>query len=133
VVREAEDLQAVLHAFADCRSDVLPIVDAAGHLRGVVELSTLRPLLATTDRYAWLLAHDLMQAPPATLGERTSLLAAQRIFDAADAESVPVLDERGECVVGMASIRHLVRKADEVAAEWFASHHGGAGGSPGAT
>jgi NhaP-type Na+/H+ or K+/H+ antiporter len=131
VVGEAANLQLILHAFADCRSDMLPVVDTAGHLQGVVELSTLKPLLAAAHECSWLLAHDLMTAPPAALTEKTSLLDAQKAFDLTDAESLPVLDAGAGLLLGTAGRRHLSRKVEETAAVWFASHHrSGKGDAP---
>jgi solute carrier family 9B (sodium/hydrogen exchanger), member 1/2 len=121
VVKDGDNLYKVLHTFAGCRSEMLPVVDAAGQLRGVVNLSTLKPVLAAHDMSRWLLAHDLMTAAPATLTEKTSLLEAQRTFAATGAESLPVVEEKTGRLVGVANRHDIARRAEETTVEWFAA------------
>jgi solute carrier family 9B (sodium/hydrogen exchanger), member 1/2 len=121
VVKDGDDLHKVLRAFAGCRSEMLPVVDAAGRLRGLVNLSTLKPVLAAHDMSRWLLAHDLMTPAPATLAEKTSLLAAQSTFEATGAESLPVVEEKTGRLVGVANRHDIARRAEETTVEWFAA------------
>ena len=118
-VREGDDLHKVLNAFARCRTETLPVVDKMGALRGLVNLSTLKPVLGVSDRCRWLLAHDLMTPPPATLVETASLLEAQGAFEASGTEALPVLKEKTGNLLGLAHRHDLTRTVQEAAAEWL--------------
>ncbi|MDH7599959.1 MAG: CBS domain-containing protein [Sedimentisphaerales bacterium] len=128
VVSETCDLPSVLQAFADCQSDILPVVDASGALLGIVSLSTLRPVLAAGDMHRWLLVHDLMTPAPASLTEKTNLLDAQEAFDTTKAEALPVLAEGTRRLVGIANRHRLDRKVQTEAAEWLAARQAAKGG-----
>jgi len=121
MVREDDKLHRVLAAFADCRSDILPVVDANGILRGVVDLATLKPILGERGMHQWLLAHDLMNPAPVTLTEKTNLSTARSLFEATGAEALPVIREKGGPLVGVADRHTLARKVEETTAEWLAA------------
>ena len=122
-IREGDDLHRVLHAFADCHSDMLPVVDTRGILQGVVNLATLKPVLARSHICQWLLAHDLMTPAPATLTGNTSLLEGQRVFDATGVASLPVVEQKTRHLIGVAHRQDLTHKAEETTAEWLAARH----------
>jgi solute carrier family 9B (sodium/hydrogen exchanger), member 1/2 len=119
--REGDDLTKVLDVFAHYRTSILPVVNKAGALLGLVNLSTLKPIVGAGDRLRWLLAHDLMTPPPAVLRETTRLLEAQQSFEATGAESLPVLEEKTGRLLGLAHHNDLTRTVQETAAKWFAA------------
>ncbi|MCD6304291.1 MAG: cation:proton antiporter [Planctomycetes bacterium] len=115
-----DNLQKLLHAFADCPGEMLPVVDKEGVLQGVVNLSHLKPVLAAHELSRCLLAHDLMTPAPAALSKQTSLLDALGAFDSARAETLPVVEKPTGRLVGVASRQRVIHKAEETAAEWLA-------------
>lgn len=120
VIADTDDLHKVLHAFENCQSDMLPVVDTGRILCGVVHLSALKPVLAARQTHQWLLAHDLMTPVPATLTANTSLLEAKSTFETTGEESLCVIEKTTGCLVGVANCHDITHKVEETTAEWLA-------------
>lgn len=119
LLTDADDLHKVLDAFSRSRSEILPVVDHHGSLLGSIDLHTLKPVLAKSDKYRWLLAHDLMTPVSAILSEKTTLREAQDSFNVTGARSLPVVEKRTGRLIGIANWQDLARRIEEAAAEWF--------------
>lgn len=122
-VMEHHTLRHVLAVFAGCRNETLPVVDTRGMFRGLVHLTDLKPVLAATDIWQGIIAHDVMQPALATLREDASLLDAKAALDAVATDSLPVIDAGGG-FVGMVARRELTRLAGEKTVEWLAGRDG---------
>jgi CIC family chloride channel protein len=74
--------------------DVFPVVDAAGALRGLVTVDTIRQVAARPELRDLVVVADVM-APPVALRLDQDLRAATQILLAGDLRAVPVVDDAG--------------------------------------
>jgi CBS domain-containing protein len=103
----------------------VPVVDAAGHVLGVVSEADLlakleyadrvprHPLAVRRLRSGWAraagdTAADLMSAPAVTIHAEATVSRAARLLDAARVKRLPVVDAEGR-LLGVVSRRDLVR------------------------
>jgi len=119
-VREGDDFQKVLRAFADCPGQLLPVIGDRRALLGVVNLADLKPILAARELSRLVLVHDVMAPAPTALTAGSSLLEAQQALDSAGVDCLPVLEGPAGRLVGLATRQALAHKAEEAAAEWLA-------------
>ena len=113
-VRPDTPLQMLVGLFADTRHDCFPIVDAKGHLVGVVAASALRQAVAALDLLAGaVVAADLVEPSP-TIVPSDSLQTAMHKMVAEGFEELPVVsEEEPGKVLAMLSRRVLVAAYDQ--------------------
>ncbi len=100
-----EPLREVLDSFAAERTNALPVIDTAGSLLGVVSAGDVEQALANSpsDTTARALVHET----PGLRVDQTLDEAVWRL-GSTDDEGLPVLDQRGEHVVGWLTHRQLL-------------------------
>lgn len=72
---------------------VIPVLDAAGNLLGEIDINKIRNIVFRTELYHHFTASQLMQAPPATLTDQSSMALVMKTFDQTHANWLPVLDK----------------------------------------
>jgi CIC family chloride channel protein len=86
-------LDVVLRKFAEAGSPVLPVVDSAGRLLGIVNLDEVHLASQTPDLRPLIVAADLMRADVAPLTPDDRLDHAQELFVEMDLLALPVVDD----------------------------------------
>ncbi|UKK54724.1 chloride channel protein [Prevotella sp. E2-28] len=72
---------------------VIPVLDAACNLLGEIDINKIRNIVFRTELYHHFTASQLMQAPPATLTDQSSMALVMKTFDQTHANWLPVLDK----------------------------------------
>lgn len=86
------ELGKIVNKISQSRSDVLPVLDAAGNLLGEINLTKIRHVVFRTELYHHFKAHQLMSCPAATLNDDMPMVQVMKTFDDTHAEWLPVLD-----------------------------------------
>ena len=86
------ELGKIVNKISQSRSDVLPVLDAAGNLLGEINLTKIRHVVFRTELYHHFKAHQLMSPPAATLNDDMPMVQVMKTFDDTHAEWLPVLD-----------------------------------------
>lgn len=73
-------------------NNFLPVLDDAGVLLGVIDITKIRHIIFRTEFYNRFTVRQLMQAPDATLGENDPMDEIMAKFDKTDAAQLPVVD-----------------------------------------
>ena len=118
-VTDHDNLRQVLHTFAGCRNETLPVLDTHGVLLGLIHLADLKPVLTSTKLWQGLLARDVMRAVPGVVQEEASLLEAKDAFDTSGGEILPVVEENSGCLVGIVERHALTQVIEEKTLEWL--------------
>ncbi|GAB2787380.1 CIC family chloride channel protein [Hymenobacter luteus] len=90
-VRPDDTLGELVQTFRHATRNLFPVVDAGGHLHGVVSLDTVRDALFDDEHYNTTRVRDLMSAPPAIVRPDDTLLDTLRCMEQLDAWALPVL------------------------------------------
>jgi CIC family chloride channel protein len=116
-----DTLATISDRFEETGSPVLPVLDEAGRLQGVVVLEEVHLAAQASHARAWLLAADLMRPLQRPLRPEDRLDKAMELFAEHDLLALPVEDAgQGGRVVG------LVRRSD-VAQAYLRQLHGRGG------
>ncbi|NKZ08258.1 CBS domain-containing protein [Actinomadura latina] len=125
-VAEETPFAEIADAMAEHRISGMPVLDAAGHVTGIVTEADLlrkqefkdgdhRPWPARLRRHAEaetkaaaVDARGLMSAPVVSVAPRTSIAQAARLLNARGYKAMPVLDEDGR-LAGIVARRDLLR------------------------
>ena len=113
-VAEAAGYKDIIAVMRERRVSAVPVLDAAGHLAGVVSEADLLLKEAGTDalggyltstgrrgeraKAAGVTAAGLMTAPPVTIGPEDSVVAAARRMRERRVKRLPVVDQAGRLV-----------------------------------
>ncbi len=73
-------------------NNFLPVVDDAGVLLGVIDITRIRHIIFRTEFYNRFTVRQLMEQPDATLGENDPMDEIMAKFDNTDAAQLPVVD-----------------------------------------
>jgi chloride channel protein, CIC family len=101
-----QPLRDVVRRFTSERTDVLPVIDRDGTLLGVVAAADIAQSLAVAPHE--LTAAALLHAAPELRADQ-SLEDGVRALASSDDDGVPVLDAKGDGVVGWLTNRRLLR------------------------
>jgi CIC family chloride channel protein len=85
-------LRKLVEIIAASKRNVFPVVDAAGHLCGVIYLDDIREIMFDTSLYDELTAAQLMQKPVAVADARESMNEIFEKFDKTGVWNMPVTD-----------------------------------------
>ena len=110
---EGTSLAQILRTIAYTQSTVYPVTDENGKLAGVITFEGLKESLGTESLTQWLVAYDLMEQAPDTVGEDTPLKDAVTSMREQNLEYLPVLSKTDEQLVGMLELRAVTRKLSE--------------------
>ena len=87
------ELGDIVRKISRSRSSVIPVLDAAGTLLGEIDIARNRNIVFRTELYHHFQASQLMQEPPATLSDQSSMTVVMKTFDQTHANWLPVLDK----------------------------------------
>ena len=76
-------------------NNFLPVLDKAGVLLGVIDITKIRHIIFRTELYNHFCVRQLMMQPSATLSTHDSMDEVMRKFDKTDAAQLPVVDVTG--------------------------------------
>ena len=76
-------------------NNFVPVLDDAGVLKGVIDITRLRHIIFRTELYNHFTVSQLMIQPSATLGENERMDEVMDKFDKTDAAQLPVVDVNG--------------------------------------
>ena len=85
-------LHSLVHSLSHSKTDILPVLDAAGNLLGEINISKIRHIVFRTELYHHFTVSQLMVQPPAVLSVNDSMEDVMKKFDETDAVMLPVLD-----------------------------------------
>lgn len=88
-------LQRLVHAISRSKMSVLPVLDAAGRLRGEVHIDNIRHIMFRTELYNHFKVSQLMVQPAAKLSVNDSVEAVMKMFEQTKATMLPVEDNDG--------------------------------------
>ncbi|MBQ8656472.1 MAG: CBS domain-containing protein, partial [Prevotella sp.] len=86
------ELGQIVHKIARSRTDMLPVLDAAGSLLGEIDIRRIRHVVFRVELYHHFKATQLMAQPPATLSSAQPMTEVVQTFDRTGADWLPVLD-----------------------------------------
>ena len=125
-VRVGTPVKAALALLAEHRVTSLPVVTAAGHVRGVVsEADLIRELLprdprsrqtpAPDDRMHPVHVDSVMNAHPVTVREDCDLVEAVDLLTSTTVKSLPVVDRSGHLrgVLSRSDVVRVIARADQ--------------------
>jgi CIC family chloride channel protein len=87
------ELADIVRKISRSRKSVIPVLDAAGSLLGEIDIAKIRNIVFRTELYHHFTASQLMQEPPATLSDQSSMALVMKTFDQTHANWLPVLDK----------------------------------------
>jgi CIC family chloride channel protein len=102
-LRLSDRLDTVLERLSDLSHTMLPVVDEAGELQGVVGLEEVYVALRSPHLHSLLLAADMMRSDVVPLRSEDSLDRAIELFVENDLQELPVVDGDARQVVGIVS------------------------------
>ncbi len=76
-------------------NNFLPVVDDAGVLQGVIDITKIRHIIFRSELYSRFSVRQLMIQPSAVLSENEKMDEVMRKFDETDAAQLPVVDVNG--------------------------------------
>lgn len=88
-------LGELVSVIAKAKRNLFPVVDAAGVLRGIIQLDDVRNLIFRPELYHRFQCDRLMTPAPARIRNTESMAAVMRRFDETNAWSLPVEDSNG--------------------------------------
>ena len=100
------DLASLVHAISKSHTDLLPVLDDAGHLLGEIDITKLRHIVFRTELYHHFHVRQLMSQPPCTLSVNDPMEEVMKRFDNSSATMLPVLDNDGH-LRGYVTRNHL--------------------------
>lgn len=74
------------------KTNILPVLDAAGGLLGEIDISKIRHVMFRIELYHHFRARQLMTEPAATLNDHAPMTDVMKAFDNTHADWLPVLD-----------------------------------------
>ncbi|UYZ63852.1 chloride channel protein [Hymenobacter weizhouensis] len=91
-VRPTDTLGELVNTFRHATRNVFPVVDAEGHLHGVVTLDTVRDALFDDEHYTTTRVRDLMIDPPAVVRPDDTITDTLRCMEELGAPALPVVN-----------------------------------------
>ena len=89
------ELADIVRQISRSHHSVIQVLNAAGELLGEIDIAKIRNIVFRTELYHHFKADQLMQEPPATLGDQAPMTVVMRTFDQTHADWLPVLDRDG--------------------------------------
>lgn len=89
------NLGDLVKVISKARRNFFPVVDAAGVLKGIIQLDDIRNIIFRQELYHRFDCKRLMTSPPAIIRNTESMAAVMRRFDETNAWSLPVENAEG--------------------------------------
>ena len=112
-------LQSLVHALSQSKTDILPVLDAAGNLLGEINIAKIRHIVFRTELYYHFKVRQLMLQPPAVLNVNDPMETVMHKFDETDAVMLPVVDLENH-LQGYISRTHLYSAYRQMVADFSA-------------
>jgi CBS domain-containing protein len=107
VLRQDDTIGEIIEAFSNDGYNLLPVTDKNGLFCGVISFASLREALPDRDLWRWLLASDIMDKSPETIGSDATALEAMTIMGDTNQDALVVMDRNAtEKVVGIIESGH---------------------------
>lgn len=89
-------LGELVSTIAKARRNVFPVVDGAGHLKGIIQMDDIRNIMFRQELYRRYSCQQLMVDPPCVINIMESMMAVMRKFDETNAWNLPVESKDGK-------------------------------------
>ena len=88
-------LGRLIHVISQSRGDFIPVVDAANHLLGEIDVTRMRHVMFRTELYSRFTVSDVMTDVSATLTTADPMTDVMQKFETTNANNLPVVDVDG--------------------------------------
>lgn len=88
----------IVHIIAKEKDNTFPVVDGAGKLRGIINLSDIRKILFRQELYDTFTAEQLMEPAPDIIGINAPMSHVMESFEKFNADVLPVVDDNNNFV-----------------------------------
>ena len=110
VLKQDDTIEEIIEAFSDDGYNLLPVTDKNGVFCGVISFASLREALPDRDLWRWVLASDIMEKSPETIGSEATALEAMTVMDDTNLDALVVMNRKEpEKVVGIIESGHANR------------------------
>ena len=109
-IPEGMPVTQVVERFAQGSQDVYPVLASDGRFLGLIDIDSLRSVLAEQANWAWMLATDLVQQAPRQVNTNDNLAATLDGLYTAGSNVAPVLDQNDR-YLGMLIMAHAKQLA----------------------
>ena len=89
-------LGELVSTIAKARRNIFPVVDGAGHLKGIIQMDDIRNIMFRQELYRRYSCQQLMVDPPCIINIMESMMAVMRKFDETNAWNLPVESKDGK-------------------------------------
>ena len=89
-------LGELVSTIAKARRNIFPVVDGAGHLKGIIQMDDIRNIMFRQELYRRYSCQQLMVDPPCVINIMESMMAVMRKFDETNAWNLPVESKDGK-------------------------------------
>ena len=89
-------LGELVSTIAKARRNIFPVVDGAGHLKGIIQMDDIRNIMFRQELYRRYTCQQLMVDPPCVINIMESMMAVMRKFDETNAWNLPVESKDGK-------------------------------------
>ncbi len=90
------NLGELVSTIAKARRNIFPVVDGAGHLKGIIQMDDIRNIIFRQELYGRFSCQQLMVNPPCIINIMESMSAVMRKFDETNAWNLPVESKDGK-------------------------------------
>jgi CIC family chloride channel protein len=90
------NLGELVSTIAKARRNIFPVVDGAGHLKGIIQMDDIRNIIFRQELYGRYSCQQLMVNPPCIINIMESMSAVMRKFDETNAWNLPVESKDGK-------------------------------------
>jgi CBS domain-containing protein len=110
VLKQDDTIEEIIEAFSDDGYNLLPVTDKNGVFCGVISFASLREALPDRDLWRWVLASDIMEKSPETIGSEATALEAMTVMGDTNLDALVVMNRKEpEKVVGIIESGHANR------------------------
>lgn len=107
VLKQDDTIEGIIEAFSNDGYNLLPVTDKSGVFCGVISFASLREALPDRDLWRWVLASDIMDKSPETIGSEATALEAMTVMGDTNQDALVVMNHKTpEKVVGIIESGH---------------------------
>ena len=106
-IKQEDTIEEIIEAFSNDGYNLLPVTDKSGVFCGVISFASLREALPDRDLWRWVLASDIMERTPETIGSEATALEAMTVMGDTNQDALVVMNRiEPEKVVGIIESGH---------------------------
>lgn len=94
-IKEDLPMEKLVSEISRSNNNFLPVLDEAGVLQGVIDITKIRHIIFRTELYKHFKVKQLMLQPSAVISENERMDEVMQKFDKTDAAQLPVVDING--------------------------------------